>query len=104
MQRSAFTRRTAWLALSRWGRPPGSQAETDRTGCSRSSSGADRRASDLDAAAQLDDTIGRQAEEVAGIGGDARQHQEQLLLPARQDRPGGLDEAVAADEVGGAHR
>src|SRR6185312_1452397 len=60
--------------------------------------------SDLDTAAELDYAVGGQLEEVAGVGREARQDQEQLLLPARQQRPLGGDEAVAADEVGGAHR
>ena len=59
---------------------------------------------DLDAAAELDDAIGRQLEEVTGVGRDLRQGDEQLLLPARQQRTACHDEAVAAYEVGGAHR
>src|SRR2546428_457244 len=51
----------------------------------------------FDAAAQLDDPICRQTEEVSGIGRHAGQHEEQLFLPARQDGTCRLHEAVAAD-------
>src|SRR5471030_1025663 len=63
-----------------------------------------RRDSDLDLAAELDDAVSRDAEELGGVEHGIGHQNEDLLAPAREGRPLRRDDLLATQEERGLHQ